>query len=557
MLNRIRLFARGVARSALHAALAAGLGAGLLTPAPAEADTARPVLRAGMNLEISTLDPVRATNLFENTISLNVYDPLVFPDPDKGVIPWIASSWEVADDRKAYTFHLRDDVLFHDGRKLEAEDVAFSMRRALTVPGLVGGYLRAVDKDRIEVVDARTIRFHLKEVDPSFVRAMVLLKVMNSRLLMVNKAEGPYGESGDYGAKFLQNQDAGSGPYALADFRAGEQVILKAFDGYELRKWAPNAPAEVRLKIIPEAVTLETKLFAGEFDFAFNGPAPPRVKLFEQNPKLAMDQWQTLNNYYVVMNNAMPPLDDVNVRKAISYAYDANTVMNRIHSGGVPLDGPVPEALLGACDGVPRYEYNTEKAKDYLAKSKYPPAELAKFKLEFAATAGAEQFQKVGLMLSLSLKKLGLNVEVRPVRWTDIVAAQTKPETAYAFVYFYDSTRVRQASTLLRFYTKSSWGSPYPSGGIYWQNPDVTAMIDKAAAMDDGAPEQMALYCEASKKIASEAPAIFSHNELHLQPRWKYLTAGTRDAGSSQYEYRFDAFRFDTTQPDYIANQAK
>ncbi|MBS0518418.1 MAG: ABC transporter substrate-binding protein [Proteobacteria bacterium] len=541
----------------MAAVLAVGLVSSLSVALPAYAEPGRPVLRAGMNLEVSTLDPVRATNLFENTIALNVYDPLVFPDPDKGVIPWIAKSWEASDDRKTYTFHLRDDVLFHDGRKLEAEDVAFSMKRALTVPGLVGGYLRSIDKDRIEVVDPTTIRFHLKSVDPSFVRAMVLLKIMNGKQLMANKAEGSYGEFGDYGAKFLQNQDAGSGPYMIADFRAGDHMILKAFDGYTLRKWAPNAPGEVRLKIIPETVTLETKFFAGEFDFDFNSPAPPRVKVFEQNPKIAMDKWQTLNNYYVVMNTTLPPLDDVNVRKAISYAYDANTVMNRIHAGGVRLDGPVPKALLGSCEGIPRYDYNMEKAKEYLAKSKYKPAELAKFKLEFAAVAGAEAFQKVGLMLSLSLKKLGLNVEVKPVRWTDIVAAQTKPETAYPFVYFYDSARVRHPSTLLKFYTKAGWGAPYPSGGIYWQDAAVTGMIDKAAALEDGSPQQMALYCEASKKIAAEAPAIFSHNDLRLQPRWKYLTAGTRDGGSSQYEYRFDMFRFDTAQPDYIANQAK
>jgi len=72
-------------------------------------------------------------------------------------------------------------------------------------------------------------------------------------------------------------------------------------------------------------------------------------------------------------------------------------------------------------------------------------------------------------------------------------------------VYFYDSARVRQASTLLTFYMKKGWGSPYPSGGIYWEKPDVTAMIDKASTLPDGAPAQAALYCDAVKKIAAEA----------------------------------------------------
>src|SRR5882672_10427387 len=162
--------------------IAAALAALLLGSSAGWADAARPVLRAGLTLEVSTLDPVRATNYCENIIVLNVYDMLVMPDLEKGVIPWIAKSWDISDDRKSYTFHLRDDVLFHDGSPLQAEDVAFSMRRVLTMPGLVGGYLRSVDRDHIEVVDAHTIRFNLKQVDPTFVRALVNLKIMNSKL---------------------------------------------------------------------------------------------------------------------------------------------------------------------------------------------------------------------------------------------------------------------------------------------------------------------------------------------------------------------------------------
>ncbi len=399
-----------------------------IAPATSWADAAKPVLRAGLTLEVSTLDPVRATNYGENIIILNVYDMLVMPMPDNTVVPWIAKSWDVSDDRKTYTFHLRDDVLFHDGKPVEADDIAFSMRRVLTLPGLVGGYLRNVDKDKIEVVDPRTVRFQLKEVDPTFIRALVNLKILNGKLLMANKTEGQYGDYGDYGVKYLQSKDAGSGPYSIADFKSGEGLTLKAFEGYKLRPFEPGAPVEVKLRIIPEVVTLENKMLAGEFDVNLVSPSPPRVKIFADNPKFAVDTWPTLNNYYVVMNTTKPPLDDVNVRKAISHAFDANTVMNKIYSGGVRLKGPAPEALLGKCDGIATYEYDLKKAGEYIAKSKYSADELKKFKLEYASTAGSEPFEKVGLLLTLNLKKIGLTAEVKTVRWTDIVAAQTKPE---------------------------------------------------------------------------------------------------------------------------------
>lgn len=521
------------------------------------ADAARPVLRAGLRLEISTLDPVRASNYGEGVIALNVYDPLIFPDPDKGVIPWIAKSWKISEDGKSYTFYLRDDVRFHDGRPIEADDIAFSMRRQVTMPSIGAGFLRSLDRDRIEVVNPTTVRFNLKEVDPTFLRALTSLKIVNSKLLMAHKAEGPFGEFGDYGAQYLRDKDAGSGPYIISEFRAGQGITLEKFDKYAFGKWDAKAPHEVRLRIIPEAVTIETKLLAGEFDFGFENPSPPRVKLFADNPKLAVDRWLTVNNFYLIMNNKKPPLDDENVRKAISYAYDADTVMNRIYSGGKRLVGPVSESRLGKCDGFPAYNFDMKKAAEYLAKSKYSAEDLKKFKLEYASTAGSEPFQKVGLMLTLNLKKLGFNAEVKTVRWTDIVAAETKPETAYPFVFFYDSMRVRHPATMLQWFTKKGWGFPYPLGGIYWENPDVTATLEKAAPLPDGSTEQLALYCEASKKIAAEAPVIFSHNDVRLQPRWKYLTAGTRDAGAASYEFRFDKFRFDTSDRDFVANQAK
>jgi peptide/nickel transport system substrate-binding protein len=547
-----------VKASAALAILAAVVLGSSVASAPALADAQGPVLRAGFNLEISTLDPVRASNYCENIVVLNVYDPLLMPMPDNTVAPWIAKSWDVSEDRKSYTFHLRDDLLFHDGNPIGAEDVAFSLRRVLTLPGLVGGWLRNIDKESIEIVDPHTVRFHLKEVDPTIIPALANLKVMNSKLLMANKAEGQYGEFGDYGVKYLGDKDAGSGPYSIRNFKAGEGITLEAFDGYKLRPWEPGTPREVRLRIIPEIVTLENKLLAGELDYSFMTPALPRMKIFTDNPKLAVARWPTLNNYYVAMNTTKPPLDDENVRKAIAHAFDADTVMNKIYPGGVRISGPAPEALLGKCEGVPTYEFDMKKAAAYLAKSKYSADQLKKFKLEYASTAGSEAFEKVGLLLTLNLKKLGLNAEVKTVRWTDIVAAQTKPETAYAFVFFYDSASVRHPAPLLTYYTKKGWGAPFPSGGIYWENPDVTAAMEKATLLPPGAPEQQALYCEAQKKIAAASPAIFSHNDIRVQPRWKYLVkAATRDGGSSQYEYRFETFRFDTKDPDFLANQAK
>ncbi|GAA5237064.1 ABC transporter substrate-binding protein [Verticiella sediminum] len=541
---------RALARSAIACAVA-GCLAGPLQAAEG------PVLRYGIEMELATLDPVRVSNNWETMAAVNLYDTLVFPDPEQGLIPRIAESWEVSEDKKTYTFKLRDGIPFHDGSLITAEDVVFSMQRTLAMPGLSGGYLRNVDPERLEVLDPQTVRFHLNSPDPAFLRALLHMKVLNKKLITANLAEGSYGELGDYGARFLLTNDAGSGPYMLTAFRAGDVAVMTRFEDYPFADWKPNSPHELRLQIVPEAVTNITKLRAGELDAGPLSMAPQILKPIDSDPRMTVEKHAQLATYYVTMNNTRPPLDDVHVRRAISYAYDVNTVMNHILSGGTPVAGPVPGQLLGDCEGIPSYAFDLEKAQAELAKSKYSAAQLKAFNLDIAAVSTSEPFKNIALMLSTTLRKIGLNASVKPARWADIVQAATKPDTAFDMAIYYDSARLGHPSQLMMYYTESGWGAAYPGGGIYWSSSEVDTLLSEAAMLDDNSPEQKRAYCEANKLIAADAPAIFSHSALRTLPHWNYVKGFRADAGAPFFDLRFEGYEFDLDDPAYVQNHGR
>ncbi|RYF72537.1 MAG: ABC transporter substrate-binding protein [Comamonadaceae bacterium] len=538
------------------AAIALAIASVALTGAPAAQAADGPVLRYGIDLELATLDPVRVSNNYETVAAANLYDTLVFPDAQKGLVPRIAESWTVSPDRKTYTFKLRKDVPFHDGSLVTAEDVAFSMKRTVTLPGLVGGYLRQVDSDKIATPDAATIRFELKQPDPTFMRALLHMKVLNKKMVLANKAEGTYGEFGDYGVKYLLTNDAGSGPFMLTA-KSSEGATMTRFDKYPFAKWKANSPQAVRLQIVPEAVTNVTKLRAGELDAGPLSLSPQIIKPLEADPNIVVEKHAQLATYYVTMNNTKAPLDDVHVRRAISYAYDANTVMNRILSGGTPVRGPVPAQLLGKCEGIASYEFSLDKARAELAKSKYSAEQLKGYSMDIAAVSSSETFKNIGLLLSTNLKKIGINAQVKPVRWADIVSAQTKPETAFDFAIYYDSARLGHPNQLMMYYTKAGWGAAYPGGGIYWRSDKVDDLLAKAALQEDSSDAQKALYCAANKEIAADAASVFSHTALRTIPHYKYLTGFKADAGAPFFDLRFEGYEFDLKNASYMKNHAQ
>jgi peptide/nickel transport system substrate-binding protein len=549
----MRTMLRGLAGTAALAFLTtAAISAGT---APAQAAGSGAALRWGTVMEVSTLDPVYGTNYWELVAMYNSYDTLLWPDAEKGVKPWLAESWTISPDGREYAFKIRAGQKFHDGSEITAEDVAFSMVRMLTVNGPSASSFRMINASGISY-EGDTVTFKLDSPNSSFLKALLLFRIVNKDLILANLKPGAFGEMQDYGNAFLRTNDAGSGPYELETYRPGEILRLKKFDGYTLAPQNGEAPATVEFQVTPEIATIVTKLRAGELDIG--DPTLPSTVQRQLGELQAMQRREDTmpSPWFVIMDNARAPLDDVWVRRAVASAYDRDTVTKHILGAGGPLAGPVPAEMLPGCEGVTTYPFDLAKAREYLSKSKYPAGELSKRKLQIAAVAGSDRFNNVAMLLATNLTKIGIPTEVRPVRWADIVQAQTKPETAYDFVLYYDPAKVSDPTLFLNYYTKSGWGDPYPPGGMYYENPKVTELVQAGIHSTD--PKvQTDSYCQANKLIAEDSPAVFSHTEVRQVTSWDYVKGFLPSAGAIFYDMRFENWAIDQNSKDFQNNQKR
>ena len=509
--------------------------------------------RWAVEMVIADIDPANQRHNWEYLTAVNLYDTLIFPDAEKGYIPWIAESWKVSPDGKTYTFQLKKGIPFHDGTEITAEDVAFSMDRILQLGSKVATYFKSLQPKTTKVLDKYTVQFNLTKKDPSFMQALFLFKIVNKQLVLKNKAEGNFGEFGDYGVKFLLNHDAGSGPYMAVENKLGDHVTMKRFNEYPFVQWKPNSIDVITVYMIPEMVTIAMKLKKGEVDMAAWSLDNKIQRELQSNPNFKIEEDTLPAPWQLVLNNKKKPLDDIYVRKAIAYAFDRHTVMDLILAGGKPTAGPLPPELQGGCTDIATYPFDLEKAKEMLAKSKYSAEELKSFNMEIAAAAGSERFQKVALLTSSNLKKIGLNAQVKVVRYVDICQYQAKPETAYHMVVFYHPALVPHPYQYLIFYTPEGAGTAWPPGGIYYENPQVTEWINKGNNASD-LKEQRRYYCEAQKQIALDSPVVWSHTELRLMPKWRYVKGWQYPVGSMFFELRHDRYTMDTDDPMFRKN---
>jgi peptide/nickel transport system substrate-binding protein len=203
----------------LLASCAGGSGDDSGAGAPPTVDEYASIIRTTQDWPTYT-DPAVGNDQSDVITMINLYDSLVFPGVDGQPVPHLASSWESSDDGLEYVFHLRDDVKFHSGNALTAQDVVYSMKRMLAIgEGFAYLYLDVIEDVKAE--DDYTVKFTLSNSFGPFVGSLIRFQIVDSVLLTqhYDMSVSSYGEAGDYGKTWLLTNDAGSGPYKAIDVK--------------------------------------------------------------------------------------------------------------------------------------------------------------------------------------------------------------------------------------------------------------------------------------------------------------------------------------------------
>jgi peptide/nickel transport system substrate-binding protein len=282
----------------------------------------------------------------------NVYEGLVEIDQEGEIQPLLAESWELSEDRKTYTFKLREGATFSNGEAFTAEDVKFSIERVQSEAWVSSLKAKMDVVDSVEVLSDTEVAITLKQ--PS-----------NAWLFDMGTLVGAMFDPS--GVDDLANTAIGTGPYAIEAWNRGQSIELAARDDY----WGEKPGVETAtLRYFADAVATTNALQSGDVDVVYNMQAPELLSSFESDDKFQVLEGTSNGEIVLSMNNNEAPFDDVRVRQAVMHAIDRQAVVDTAWNGyGTVVGGPVPPTDPYYEDLNDVYPYDPAKAKELLKEA--------------------------------------------------------------------------------------------------------------------------------------------------------------------------------------------
>lgn len=329
-------------------------------------------LRIGFKAEVTSADP-HVLNGQNRNVWMHVYESLVGQDDKLRSVPQLATSWRNVGE-KTWEFKLRPNVSFHNGTPLTAEDVKFSIERAMekTGPRTFRSYLKSVAS--VQVADPLTVVVTTNEAAPTLPDNLGLIAIV-PRSIGKDASEESF-ESG--------KSAIGTGPYRYDAWLRGQSVALAANEKY----WAGVEPwSKVSFRFIPKEPARASALLAGSVD-VIDGASASLAEAFQRNPGIGMvSATSYMLNYlaidhfrpsspYVTGNDGQPlaknPLQDKRVRQALSLAIDRDAIGKFVMKGDAEASVQMVPAGFFGHDARLKPQANAAKAKSLLAEAGYP-----------------------------------------------------------------------------------------------------------------------------------------------------------------------------------------
>lgn len=461
-------------------------------------------LVAAIGSEPDQLDPQKTTAYPSFQVLENVFDTLVEPDEDLEMQPALAESWETSEDGLTWTFALRDDVKWHNGRDFVADDVVFSYKRIIDEE-LSNAYRFATVED-VTAPDERTVEITLTQPTPSLLANLGSFKGM-AIVAKENVAD-------------IAREPIGTGPFAFSEYAPGDSLEIVRNDDW----WGGDVPLDgVRFTFVPEPTVALTNVQGGEAQWTDNLP-PQQVSSLQDGDELNVEAVPSNDYWYFAANQARPPFDDPKVRRALAYGIDREEITEAAKFGLATVNQTaIPEDSEYYFDYAP-YERDVDKAKSLLAEA----GVSGRLPMELIVTNEFPETVTSGQVMQDQLKEIGVDVEVRTLDFAAWLDAQGKGDFD-AFLLGWlgnidpdDFYYAQHHSTGTNNFQK-------------YANPEVDEALDAARAETDEDARQE-LYDQAVKRIVDDASYVYLYNPEVVQA-WTDEVQG--------YEVRADrAIRF-------------
>lgn len=469
---------------------------------------------------IASLDPAFAKNQSIMWAVHQLYNTLVEVDDSLHIVPSLAKSWSISDDRRVFTFHLRDDVFFHDdpafadgkGRRLTAGDVAYSFSRIVDKRTASPGswiFNRKVDSlQPFKAIDDTT--FQLKLLHPY--NPILGILSMQYCSIVPEEAVQKYGND-------FRRHPVGTGPFRFVAWEEGQALVMKKNENYFEKDMTGNRlPYIDGIKIsfydskATEFLLFRQKQleFINDIDASFKDEVLTKKGTLRKDwqGKIILEASPYLNTEYLgilmdttneLLKNS--PLKSKKIRQAINYGFDRRKMILYLRNSlGTPAEsGFVPMGLPSFdSSDVRGYTYDPAKSRQLLAEAGFPDGKnLPSIKLLTIAI-----YAEMANFIARQLEETGIRIEVETVQ-RSLLLDMTANSRALFFRGSWIADYPDAENYLSVFYSKN----PAPPNYTRYKNPRFDALLEKALTEDNDSARYK-LYRQADQLMMDDAPVV-------------------------------------------------
>lgn len=449
-------------------------------------------LTYGLAEPVKTLDPSEANNLSEAKVLVNLFEGLVRYKPNSTEIePALATSWNISEDGRSWTFHLRPDVFFHDNTPFTAAAVKFSVERQLKPlkkDTMTYGSFTFGMVESVEVVNDYTVKINLKAPFAPFLR--------NLAMPWAAPIVSPAAVAGR-GEEFYKNP-VGTGPYYLAGWRKGSPV-LKAYQNY----WGPKAKIKsIAFTSLPPDQRLSA-LLSGETGLA---DIIEQQKEQINNKTFYILSQPAASLGYLGMFNNRPPFNNEKVRRAVCMAVDRSQISEELYSDTkLSANSILPPKIFGYSPDLKPYSGGPAKAKALLSAYGYPDGlDITLVTYDCPRPYNPLGGKVLADLLKKQLARAGIRVMIKSYPWHQFKTALLKQE-GDAFLFGWVGDNMDPDNFL---YTLLSSDQGSQTNLARYRNSEVDRLISAAQKEHDEVVRKR-LYFYAQQIVLQDTPVVF------------------------------------------------
>lgn len=460
--------------------------------------------------DLSRLDPHASTTWNTFRVLMHIFEGFVAEDLTRDdvetppIVPALAESWDISEDRLTYTFNLRENVTFHDGTPFNAEAVKFNMDRMLDenfeyYQPIAAGLMRWMwqDLESYRVVDEYTFEIVLSQPNSEFLRRLASGGSGTARFISPTSIQ-------ENGNDSVETNPVGTGPFAFERRSIGEVTVLSRNPDY----WDPERTPEIErllFRPISEVSTRELALLSGQVDM-ISSPSPDSIaQLEEEGMEIVSNAVSTI--YMMWVNFQEEPFDDVRVRQAVCMALDREG-MAEFHRNGfaIPATGILNFGGPGYDPDFKDCEYDPEGASELLAEAGYPDG--FETRMDWTLGGGGD-VNTIGdaEWIQRDLAKIGIDVSIETFdngTYWDMLGEGIREDTAFMSVSW--------GETSFFWLDQVIASEAIPPNGFnsgYYDNPKIDELLAQARAART--EEEMVEYLHEVQQIIADDMAFIPY----------------------------------------------